>query len=96
MTIGPDERFGRHADRFIVSAGADVPARARRGVRDGDGQAVACGLRSWTGLFVTALNLMPVGQLDGGHIAYGLFGRCYARAIGIGSVSAMLGLGFFV
>jgi membrane-associated protease RseP (regulator of RpoE activity) len=47
-------------------------------------------------LFVTALNLMPVGQLDGGHIAYGLFGRCYARAIGIGSVSAMLGLGFFV
>ena len=53
-------------------------------------------LAGWIGVMVTALNLLPVGQLDGGHIAYALFGRRHARTIGIVTVLLMLGLGLTV
>lgn len=46
----------------------------------------------WIGLLVTALNLLPVGQLDGGHIIYALFG---SRQIWVSrfAVVIILGLG---
>ena len=36
----------------------------------------------YVGLIVTALNLMPVGQLDGGHIVHAMFGQRTAAVIG--------------
>lgn len=44
----------------------------------------------WAGLLVTALNLIPAGQLDGGHIAYVLFGRNVQRLLPF--ILALLGL----
>lgn len=46
----------------------------------------------WIGFFVTSLNLLPIGQLDGGHIAYALLGR-KQRFFSIGMVGILLFLG---
>ena len=47
----------------------------------------------WIGLAVTALNLVPVGQLDGGHIAYALLGRERAALLAHWIIAAMVLVG---
>jgi membrane-associated protease RseP (regulator of RpoE activity) len=44
---------------------------------------------------VTALNLIPVGQLDGGHVAYALLGRMRSRLVGRIAIGIMLIIGIF-
>lgn len=48
----------------------------------------------WIGLFITALNLMPIGQLDGGHIIYALLPRWH-RYIARITFFVILGLGLY-
>lgn len=48
------------------------------------------------GLVITALNLLPVGQLDGGHIAYAALGRKWAHWVGLATVAIMAVLGLTV
>lgn len=51
-------------------------------------------LAGWFGLFVTFLNLLPVGQLDGGHVVYALFGRRH-RTISRFVLLGVIVLGFY-
>ena len=51
----------------------------------------------WLGLFFTALNLLPVGQLDGGHILYALVGpKWHARLARGFMVLMMISMGIGV
>lgn len=43
----------------------------------------------WVGLFVTALNLIPSGQLDGGHIIYAIFSKRYHRYTSIAMIALL-------
>ena len=48
----------------------------------------------WVGLFITAFNLFPVGQLDGGHIVYALFDKWH-RVIARAIFAILLGMGMY-
>ena len=43
----------------------------------------------WVGVFITGLNLLPLSQLDGGHVTYGLLGR-HQRLVALGTVAGLL------
>jgi membrane-associated protease RseP (regulator of RpoE activity) len=49
---------------------------------------------AWFGLLATALNLFPIGQLDGGHISYAVLGR-RSTTVTLASICIAIGLTFF-
>jgi membrane-associated protease RseP (regulator of RpoE activity) len=49
---------------------------------------------AWFGLFVTCLNLIPIGQLDGGHVAYAMWGERQS-AVAFSVLPILLLLGYF-
>jgi hypothetical protein len=68
--------------QFLPSGGVDV-------------QLSSVAMAAWIGLLVTMLNLLPIGQLDGGHVAYALLGE-RAHYLAYALIGGCVLLGIFV
>ena len=53
------------------------------------------GWAAWIGMLATSLNLLPAGQLDGGHIVYALFGPVIHKYSSAITTALLLGLGLW-
>jgi membrane-associated protease RseP (regulator of RpoE activity) len=71
-----------------------LAAILRPDVATGDLLLHPVGRAAWVGLFATALNLLPGGQLDGGHILYSVASK-YHRRITLGVALLLIPLGIF-
>ncbi len=70
-----------------------LEAVLRPNVHAGDLLLSPVGRAAWVGLFVTALNLLPASQLDGGHIIYALFSEKH-RLLSLAVVIALVPMGW--
>ena len=64
----------------------------------GDGSAInlhPLGWAAWIGMLATSLNLLPAGQLDGGHIVYAISGSRIHRILSTVTAILLLGLGIW-
>lgn len=89
--VGPDSPFlvGRSLllDAMVSLVLGDLPTGASVNLHP-------IAEAAWFGLFVTCLNLIPIGQLDGGHVAYALWGE-RQRAIALAMLPILIALGYF-
>jgi len=58
-------------------------------------------LAGWAGFLVTMINMIPIGQLDGGHVAYALFGKkqdTYSRRVhwALPFIGGVVGLAYII
>ncbi len=51
-------------------------------------------MAAWAGLFATALNLLPIGQLDGGHVVYALGSETWHQRVGLAFLVLLAVAGF--
>ena len=65
------------------------------GVAAGDICLHPMAIAAWAGLLATAMNLLPVGQLDGGHILYALLGQRWHANLSRLVIAALVAASFF-
>ena len=70
-----------------------VPERADQFVQVANTSASPLLMAGWVGLLVTGLNMMPLGQLDGGHVTFGLLGK---NAIWLARTAAIAAIAYMV
>ena len=70
-----------------------VPERASDFIVVANSETSPLLMAGWVGLLVTGLNMMPLGQLDGGHVAFGLIG---SRSYWLGAVALTAAVGFMI
>jgi membrane-associated protease RseP (regulator of RpoE activity) len=86
------EGMGGSLSQASILMSIIVDASLGDAIRAGDALRLSpLAFAGWLGLLVTALNLVPVGQLDGGHIARALFGTRVGTVV---SSVAMMSLSY--
>ncbi len=95
--VGPSDQYILLAANIRMYLGSSLLLDLVRQAVVGEGTVLLHPLAfaGWIGLFVTTLNLLPLGQLDGGHVLYALVGE---RQTGLSTIAwfGLVALGFLV
>ncbi len=89
MPDGPS--FVRFAGQPIALGESLITRALRDWVLPGSGPVALSpeAFAGWVGMFITGLNLLPLSQLDGGHVLYGLIGR-HQKLVGLLAVAGLV------